>query len=350
MDISNLLITEDETIIDAMKALDESAKKVVFVAVEGKLLASISDGDIRRWILKGGSLEAKAGLAANYHPKYIKRSELSKAKNLMLEWHVEVLPVVSDGLVIMDMVFGYEDSEKNGSSDTLKNIPIVIMAGGIGTRLYPYTKILPKPLIPIGDIPITELIMDRFRSQGCRDFYMIVNHKKNMIKAYYNEVEKDYRINYIDEDVPLGTGGGVGLLKGRIDRTFILTNCDTLIDQDYTKIVREHCEKQNMVTMVCSLKDFDIPYGVVDIGADGEISAMREKPHYSFFTNTGTYIVEPQVIDIIAPNKSVGFPSIIQTIKDDGGKVGVYPIGKAGWMDMGQLEELDVMKIRLGVE
>lgn len=350
MQFENMLISEDTSLIAAMRSLDESAKKVLFVLRQGRLIAALSDGDIRRWLLGGGSLDAPVSKLANYSPKCMPEGDKIAAEQFMRKHHLDALPIVNEKNEIIDIMCIYGQEQQMRYEDELKNVPVVIMAGGLGTRLYPYTKILPKPLIPIGDIPITEHIINRFQAFGCSEFYMIVNHKKNMIKAYYNEIEKDYALHFIDEDVPLGTGGGVGLLSGRIHSTFILTNCDSLIMEDYTKIVREHRKKQNAVTMICSLKNFNIPYGVVEIGADGGIETMQEKPQYSFFTNTGTYIVEPDIIGNIEPGKAVDFPNVIQSAKDEGMNVGVYPVNEKAWLDMGQFDTLEDMRQRLGYQ
>ncbi len=230
------------------------------------------------------------------------------------------------------------------------DIPVVMMAGGLGTRLYPYTKILPKPLIPVGDIPIAEMIIKNFRQYGCKRFHLVVNHKKNMIKAYFNEIEKDYTVSYADESQPLGTGGGLKLLEGKLKTPFVLTNCDILIKYDMASIYRFHQQEGNVVTMVCSLRNFRIPYGIVEIGEDGSIAEMREKPSLSFFTNTGCYIVQPEVLEHIGDSESIGFPDVIQRIKDRGLKVGVYPIGENAWLDMGQMEDLEQMREQLSQE
>ena len=168
-----------------------------------------------------------------------------------------------------------------------------------------------------------------------------------MIKAYYNEIQRDCKLYFVDEDEPLGTGGGLSLLKGRISSPFILTNCDILIREDFTKIYKHHKKHGNIITMVCSLKNFSIPYGVVEIGEDGEIAKMKEKPSLSFFTNTGCYIVEPQVINELEDRTAVGFPDIIEKCKCQGKKVGVYPINENDWLDMGQLDELENMRKKL---
>ncbi len=347
MDIKEMMIDENATMIEAMKQLDIVAKKVLFVVRNDVFVASLTDGDIRRHILKNGSLEGKIKDFANYSPKYFNINDKKKASKFLKQNEINAIPLVDNENKIVSIVFSYDDRLKIKNK---LNIPVVIMAGGLGTRLYPYTKILPKPLIPIGEIPIAEHIINRFNLAGCNEFNLIVNHKKNMIKAYFNEIEKDYKVNYVDEDKPLGTGGGLSLLKGKIDSTFILSNCDILIEEDYDKIYSYHKEQGNLITMVCSLKKIKIPYGVIEIGEQGEIANMKEKPEVTFFTNTGMYIVEPRIIEELEMDKDIGFPDIIEHYKNLGEKIGVYPISEENWLDMGQLDELEEMRRRLGNE
>jgi dTDP-glucose pyrophosphorylase len=344
MEIKDFLIDENRTLIEAMEQLENSAKKVLFVTKKNRFVAALTDGDVRRWILKKGSTDAKVKEVANYNPKYLKESEKSKAKEFIRSNFIEGVPIVDDDLNIISIIIWNE--EEVGKKKSLE-VPVVIMAGGLGTRLYPYTKILPKPLIPIGEIPIAEHIINRFVENGCNDFYLIINHKKNMIKAYFNELKKDYFINYIDEDIPLGTGGGLGLLKGKINSTFILSNCDILIDADYQKIMTFHKKQKNFITMICSMKRIRIPYGVVEISETGEIEEMREKPELSVFVNTGMYVVNDRVIEEIEENKEMGFPDIIEKYRHDGEKIGIFPISENAWLDMGQLDELETMRRKL---
>ncbi|WP_379970594.1 sugar phosphate nucleotidyltransferase [Ectobacillus sp. sgz5001026] len=347
MNIKDILIDEESTMIEAMEVLDKTSKKVLFVEDEGQLVAAITDGDIRRWILKKGNLDAKVKNIANYNPKFVYEKDKAMAREYMKQQLVEALPIVDENKKILSIkMLNEEDIE---TKKELK-IPVVIMAGGLGTRLFPYTKILPKPLIPIGDIPIAEHIINRFHSYGCKDFFLIVNHKKNMIKAYFNEIEKEYAVTYIDEDKPLGTGGGLSLLKGEIHTTFILSNCDILIEEDYEKMYKYHKKKNNLITMICSIKNIKIPYGVIEIDDYGDIESMKEKPELSFFTNTGVYIVEPKVIEELEDNKDVGFPDIIERYKKAGEKVGVYPISENSWMDMGQVDEMEEMIKKLSCD
>jgi hypothetical protein len=251
MDILALCVCTDTTVLEAMKQLDLNAKQILYITEGGKLVAALTDGDIRRHLLKGGQLSDSVSDAAHYNPKYIKVLDVAKSQRIMLRYHVSSLPVVNDKLEILDIIF-LKDSyvAKNESI----NIPVVIMAGGKGTRLYPYTKVLPKPLIPIGDLPIVEHIMNKFIEFGCNDFHYIVNHKKQMIKAYFGEEATDYKIAFYDEEMPLGTGGGLSLLKGHLDQTFFLTNSTWIISRrknSLTACLQELIMKMEICFAIC---------------------------------------------------------------------------------------------------
>ena len=348
MDISKFLVDENCSIIEAMSQMDLTGKKVLFVAEAGKLKAALTDGDIRRWILKNGDLKSEVKNAANYNPCYLPVSHKSEALTFMLQRKISAIPLIDeDGRVVSIALWDEEFGEEPSMELDDLSVPVVMMAGGLGSRLYPYTNILPKPLIPVGELPIAEHIIGQFKKYGCKEFYLVVNYKKNMIKAYFNEIEKDYSVYYADEEQPMGTGGGLSLLKGKVKETFILTNCDILIKEDFRKVYDIHKKQGNLVTMICSAKDFKIPYGIVEIDDNGEISALKEKPSLSFLTNTGCYIVEPEVIDYIKEGENIGFPDLIERIRKAGGKAGIYPVSEDSWLDMGQLDELERMRLKL---
>lgn len=342
--IERIIIDENITVLQAMNLLEQTGRQILLVAPDMVLKGVVTDADIRRHIIHGGSLEDSISAAVNYNPKYLGIAQKAEAAEYMIKNSISALPLLDNEGKIVEIAFYDENTLK--VNKTL-DLPVVIMAGGLGTRLYPYTKILPKPLIPIGEKPIVEHIIDRFCSFGCKTVNMIVNHKKNMIKAYFNELNKDYTVQFIEEQQFLGTGGGLSLLKGKIDGDFFLTNCDVLIDADYSDIYKFHKAQGNIITVVCAFKHVTIPYGVFTLNQDGEIKDITEKPTMNFLTNTGMYVVDKRVVEELQDNVKCGFPDIIEKYRNMGEKVGVYPVSENSWMDMGQLEELEEMRRRL---
>lgn len=335
-------IDSTATVQEAMKTIDNSEPQIVFVLEGKRILASLTDGDIRRFLLKGGSLKDLALLASNQHPLTAKNEE--EAQKLYHRKNYVAIPILDENDEFVEIYIGKETHAKKKNKI---NIPVVINAGGKGTRLEPFTKILPKPLIPVGEKPIIEHIMDRFMEYECDAFHIIVNYKKELLKAYFLDEEKRYAIQWYEEQKPLGTGGGLCFLKGKMTSTFFFTNCDNLLLSDYESIYRFHKENNNMITMICAYKNLIIPYGVVEMGVNGSILSMTEKPEMSFLTNTGIYVVEPEVINDIEDNVSISFPDIIDMQRKKGNKVAVYPVGGNDWLDMGQLNELEKMGKRL---
>ena len=336
MNISNYLMNKILTIL-------ESIQKIIFIVNDDKKLnACITDGDIRRYLLAGGDLCDDVLLAANKHPRFAK--SLDEAKILFHKENYIAIPIVNDEMIVIDIYTDCGDIVKGKSK---LNIPVVINAGGKGTRLAPYTKVLPKPLIPVGDLPILEHIMNEYQSYDCTDFHIIVNYKRDLMKAYFADNERQYNITWYDEDKPLGTGGGLSLLKGVFQDTFFFANCDALLTADYESMLKFHKENGNVITMICAYKNINIPYGVVDMGVNGVIEGMREKPLFSFLTNTGIYIVEPSVVESMIDGEAIGFPDIVERERQKGHKVAVYPVSENDWMDMGQIPELEKMRIKL---
>ncbi len=335
----NYLITEDVKVIDAMKKLSEIGSKILFIHDNFVLKASISDGDIRRYILKSGDLNENVIKAANHSPKYLINVNYKDAEKFMRQNLIEAVPILNDNNTITNIYF----LNNNYIERHFKKIdvPVVMMAGGKGTRLYPYTKVLPKPLIPVGDIPIAERIINQFYNGGCKNFYLIVNHMKNMIKSYFNDIDKPYNIQFLDEYEPLGTGGGLIYLKGLINSTFILTNCDVLLNVDYSNILEHHNDNNNLITMIVAEQKIQVPYGVVEFDNNNKITSMKEKPIIKYYTNTGCYIVNPKVLEDLNEKKSVDFPDMIDKYRNKGENIGVYTISEDSFIDMGELDKLD---------
>lgn len=343
-ELNKFIGSELLTVSEAMQRIDQNAGGILFLVDDSRHLSScITDGDIRRYLLAGGKMTDAAYEAANKKPRSAKNME--EAKLLFHTKNFIVIPVLDDHRKIIDLYKG--ESELPRKNHNPIGLPVVINAGGKGTRLDPFTRVLPKPLIPVGEFPIIELIMQEYKSYDCNDFHIIVNYKRDLMKAYFSDNERDYHITWYDEEEPLGTGGGLSLLKGKMDSTFFFANCDALLTSNYESIVRFHKEKGNVITMICAYKNINIPYGVVEMGENGIIESMKEKPLMSFLTNTGIYIVEPEVIDDMVDGESIGFPDIIERQREKGRRVAVFPVSENEWMDMGQISELEKMRVKL---
>lgn len=342
-EIQKLLGKGNLTLSRAMQEIDANTNGILFIVDDKQvLIGCITDGDIRRFLLAGGKMDDKAIDAANKHPKVA--HTLEEAKALYHKKNYVGIPIVDDDGRIVDLYNGEGNVEKKRTS---LHIPVVINAGGKGTRLEPFTKVLPKPLIPVGELPIIELIMKEYQTYSCDEFHIIVNYKRDLMKAYFADNENHYNITWYDEEKPLGTGGGLSLLRGRFNTTFFFANCDALLTANYERMLEFHRENGNVITMICAYKNMTIPYGIVDMGVNGKIEGMREKPLMSFLTNTGIYIVEPEVIDDIENGVPIGFPDIVERERQKGKKVAVFPVSENDWMDMGQLSELEKMRIKL---
>lgn len=341
MNYKQYLIKKDVLVKDAMKKIDSTKPKILFVVEDEKLIGALTDGDVRRYLLSGGSVEDLVDKACNKKPKRVAHS-LEEAIT-MLDKNFIAIPVLDESGKVIDV---YTGNKIKTSKKKKISVPVVINAGGKGTRLDPFTKILPKPLIPVGDLPIIEHIMRRYEDAGCEDFHIIVNYKKELIKSYFKEIDKEYKIHWADENEPLGTGGGLSLLKNKLKDTFFFICCDSLILTDYARIVDFHLKNQNDITMICAEKKVVIPYGIVNKEKD-VLSSIEEKPEFSFLTNTAMYVVEPSVLKDMKKNTRIDFPDFIKEEKEKGKKIGVYTVKEDDWLDMGQMSELEKMRIRL---
>jgi dTDP-glucose pyrophosphorylase/CBS domain-containing protein len=340
--MKDLTINPNITISQAMKALDATAKKCMLVVTKNnELLGTLTDGDLRRSILSGLKFSEKITKIYNTNPTFLLQGSYTtrEAENLLKNKELDLIPIVNENNVVVDYVTW--STLDNGSPllKTLENVPVVIMAGGKGTRLEPFTKILPKPLVPVHEKPIIEHIIDRFINLGCIDFYLMVNYKGRILKAYFEELQPKYRVNFIEELEPLGTAGSLSYLDGKFDQPFFVSNCDIIVKADYASLYEFHQKGGYDVTLVASAKDYIIPYGTCELNADGHLAHINEKPHYDFLINTGLYVLNPEVLKLIPENEFFHITQLIQNVKDKGRKVGVFPIDDDAWIDVGQWAE-----------
>lgn len=342
----------DMNIVDAMGMIDANAKGILFIVnKKGELVGCITDGDIRRWIINAGDLTALVSDVMIKHPRFLYREERGQAGELMQKQKITALPILHKNGKIHDIVLLSDVVEQKVKKlrDNLSEVPVVIMAGGKGTRLFPFTKILPKPLIPIGETPIIERIINYFTEYSIDKFYMTVNYKKGMIRSYFSDVEPEYIINYVEEEKPLGTGGSIKLIEEKFEKPVIVTNCDALILADYGDIYKFHKNSGNKITMVSAIKNITIPYGVIKSGENGEVLEIEEKPKLSYFINTGMYVIDPDTIELIPDNELFHMTDLIDKVMKNGGKVGTYPISEDSFLDMGEFSEMHRMEEKLKI-
>lgn len=344
---------ESSTIVEALQKIDANAKGILFIYDEKERLSgTVTDGDIRRWLIKTGKLEGDIKQIMNPNPKLLYRKEIGNADEILKRYSITAIPVVDAKNHILDIIFDKDSLQKESEErrEALAEVPVIIMAGGKGTRLYPYTKILPKPLIPIGDIPIMERIIDRFCDYGVKNFYATLNYRKSMIKSYFAELDKEYTIRYVEEDKPLGTAGSLHLIQEKFDRPIIVTNCDILIRADYNDVYRYHRESGNVMTIVAALKNIVVPYGVINSKENGIILNMEEKPKLSYFVNTGMYILDPELLQQIPRDTFYHMTDLADRLLKDGRQVGMYPVSEDSFLDMGEFEEMRRMEKKLDLK
>ena len=212
------------------------------------------------------------------------------------------------------------------------------MAGGRGKRLKQFSNYFPKPLFPVGDITAVEYIMNNFSKYGVKKFFLSLHYKKNLIKSYLKE--NNYKnIKYIEEKIPLGTAGCLGLIKGKIKDDFFLINCDSILSINLEKFYEFHKRNNFQITMVAASKNFKISYGACEINKkNGHLIRIKEKPNFNYLVSTGLYLIKPKVINKVIKNKPIEMDILIKKIKNKGGKIGVFPISENNWIDVGTLE------------
>lgn len=343
MNYKELLVDKKTLLHDAMKKLDLLEIKILFVVDGNKLVGSLTDGDIRRYLIVGGGVSDVVEKACNKSSKVAHSFE--EAKGIANKTYYAI-PIVDDKNNIVNIFFYYDDNKIDYRN---VEIPVVINAGGKGTRLEPFTKVLPKPLIPVGEYPIMEHIMKRFELFGCNRFYSIVNYKKQLIKAYFNEVEDKYNLVCVDEEKPLGTVGGLSLLKGKINETFFFVNCDTLLISDYYDIYKKHIDSNSDITLVCAKKSIKIPFGIIETKENDEFKEIKEKPKYNFLTNIGFYIINNNVLADMQEDTKIDMPDLIKQEQEKGKKINVYTVDEEDWLDMGQFPELERTMNKLSI-
>jgi dTDP-glucose pyrophosphorylase len=340
----NIFISPTASVKDALKALDKTAEKVLLVVdKDRKLLGTITDGDIRRYILKGERLDNRIGDVYNKNPLFVRQTQgkVQQVKKLLLENKIELLPVLDYDDRVVDyttwsQVFTEETQMKSKAHAI--DIPVVIMAGGRGARLEPFTRILPKPLVPVGEKPIIQIIMEEFDLHGISRFYVTLNYKGEMIRSYFDNEPHNYEIRYYKEEKCGGTAGSLKLMENDIDDNFFVTNCDVIVKFDLADVLNFHKTQNSTLTILASIQHHKIPYGVIEYRKGGVITRIDEKPEFTFTVNTGVYLLQKSALSQIPASMCYDMTDLISGLIESNKKVLMYPVNENDYIDIGQWE------------
>ncbi len=332
-----VLVSPTLTIREVIQKIDSSALQIALV-VDGSrcLLGTVTDGDVRRGILKGFSLEQSVVDVMNPHPTVAGMSDdRDSVLALMKARHLRQIPVVDD----LGRIFNLETLEGLLNPVEQENW-VVLMAGGLGSRLRPITDECPKPLLRIGGKPLLETIVTHFRSFGFRKIFLSVNYKAEMIEEYFGDGRAwDVEINYLRESERLGTAGALRLLPERPSQPLLVMNGDLLTRVNFQQLLAFHNEQGADATMCVRNHEYQVPYGVARVESH-QLTRIEEKPIYHFFVNAGIYVLQPSAIEIIPPSCFYDMPSLFSELLASRRHAAVFPI-REYWLDIGRLEDFE---------
>jgi dTDP-glucose pyrophosphorylase len=331
------ILTSDRSIRQAMEVLDQSSLQIALVVDPREhLVGTVTDGDIRRGLLRGLNLDSPAGQVMNTKP-IVALQGMSRAEfiELLRRHDLHHLPLLDgDGRLVglESDVELYEGAEKDNW--------VVLMAGGLGQRLRPLTDATPKPLLPVGDRPLLEIIINRFTAQGFRKFFISVNYRADLVEAHFGDGTKfGAVIRYLREDQPLGTGGAIGLLPERPTASFVVMNGDLLTTINFEALVDFHQQHGADLTLCVRRYSHQIPYGVAEIQG-GEVVSIVEKPNHECFISGGIYVLSPTVFDRLQPQRRVDMPDLMRELIAEKHRVTAFPVTEY-WIDIGRIEDLE---------
>lgn len=339
-----LLVGPEAKIRDSLKKIDANSEGILFVVDNfSRLIGSLTDGDIRRSLLAGKGLSESIEGTYNTKPFSFIQSEYNNetAKKVLVEKHFEIIPIVTSENKIVgyitwnDLLAGTERRSPGRPLD----VPVVIMAGGKGTRMVPFTNVLPKPLIPIGEKTILELIIDEFRRYNISNYFFTINYRAEIIQAYFDCLEHDYKITYLKETDFWGTAGSLNLLPKDIGKTIIVSNCDIIVSADFAEVMDFHNQSNAKLTILSAIQHHKVPYGVIEFESGGRVLEIEEKPEFTFCINTGVYVIETECLKLIPEHTLFHMTHLIDILLKAGEKVVTYPVNESEYIDIGQWEE-----------
>jgi dTDP-glucose pyrophosphorylase len=337
----NILIPPSTSMAETIEVIDKGSLQLALVVdTKRKLLGIVTDGDIRRALIRHQSMDCLISDVMHKTPIMAQAgTSRSKLLNLMNKNGLLAIPIVDKGILV-----GLETLQKIVSRSHHDN-PVFLMAGGFGTRLKPLTDNCPKPLLKLGGKPILETILENFISSGFHHFYISTHYMPEKIQDYFGDGSQwGVDIQYIHEEQPLGTGGALGLLPDDMpDLPIIMMNGDLLTKVDLEHLLSYHKEQNGIATMCVTEYEYQVPYGVVQTN-DHQVVSMVEKPTNKFFVNAGIYVITPDLIRKVVKNQVVDMPTLISEQIENGDKVSVFPIHEY-WRDIGKWNDYNQAQI-----
>lgn len=333
--IEDSLLRQDADLRGAIETIDRSVHKIALVVdEERRLLGTVTDGDVRRALLNGHTMDTPVEAAMFRTPVVARTGEpMTESERVARRRRVRKVPLVDGN----GRVIGVHTLDTAGSARLARHA-VVLMAGGLGTRLRPLTEAAPKPLLEVGNKPLLETIVDRLVLQGFRRFYFAVRYKAEMVQSYFGDGSKwGAEFRYLREPEPLGTAGALGLLPERPDRTLVVMNADLLTKIDFSLLLEFHEDSGGIATMGVRAYDIEIPYGVVTTDND-RITSIEEKPVQQIFVNAGIYALDPAALDAIEPNRHLDMPNLFNALIAAGHRTAAFPV-REYWIDIGQLTD-----------
>ena len=343
-DIKDVLVSPEASVLDAVGTIDRGGMQIALVVDgNGRLQGTVTDGDVRRGVLRGVKLDEPVSTVMNAGAVSVPANEgRGAAFGLMRAHAIHQIPVVDDAGRVVGLEWIDELFQPPGD-DTW----VVLMAGGLGERLRPLTEAVPKPMIPIGGRPLLETIVRNFQAQGYRRLFLSVNYMSAMIRDHFGDGSQfGVRIEYVEEPSRMGTAGALGLLPERPSGPILVMNGDLLTSVNCHSLMRFHHDHDAKATMCVREYTSQVPYGVLEI--DGHrLVGIVEKPVKSFFVNAGVYVIAPEVLDLIPKDSPFDMPQLFEAVIAQGDEAVVFPI-REYWLDIGHLDDLEQARLEYG--
>lgn len=344
MSWEHTLVLEGQNLREVLAVIDRSGRQMALVTdADRRLIGTLSDGDIRRWLINGGTIDDLAGPICNRSPRTAS-AETGRAglRKLLQDHGVHHMPIVDADRRIVGLV-GLED---------LLIFPerpetVIIMAGGLGSRMGSLTRNMPKPMLLIDERPVLQIILEQFRRQGFRRFSIAVNYLAECIVDHFGDGSGfDVEIEYLREEKRLGTAGALGLISGRPEHPFVVTNGDVLMNEYFGDILDEHRSHTADITVMVRDYEMQVPYGVVE-EADGHAASIVEKPVHNFKVNAGVYCLSPEVLGLVPENTYLDMPELFNAAVAAQFKAHIQRIN-GYWIDIGRVSDYERAKMEIG--